>query len=316
MINKSKKKILITGGAGFIGSLLATRLVFLGHYVTVVDKFLFKKNSLDHLMIYENFNLVKGDIRNKKMVKNIVKDKDIVIPLAALVGAPLCEKNKKLAIETNLNSISYLVSCLKKRQKIIYPTTNSGYGVGKKNKYCDENSELNPISLYGRTKVEAEKIILKHKNSVCFRLATVFGTSFRMRTDLLVNNLTLIAMKERKLTMFEPKFRRNYVHIADVISAFIFTIDNFSKMKGEVFNFGLSSANLTKLSLAQKIKKLVKKVKIIIIHNKKDPDQRDYFVSNKKIEKLGFKAQIPLEKGILELINYYKNNSSKIINNY
>ena len=185
-------------------------------------------------MIYENFNLVKGDIRNKKMVKNIVKDKDIVIPLAALVGAPLCEKNKKLAIETNLNSISYLVSCLKKRQKIIYPTTNSGYGVGKKNKYCDENSELNPISLYGRTKVEAEKIILKHKNSVCFRLATVFGTSFRMRTDLLVNNLTLIAMKERKLTMFEPKFRRNYVHIADVISAFIFTIDNFSKMKGEV----------------------------------------------------------------------------------
>ena len=193
-----------------------------------------------------------------------------------------------------------------KKNKLIYLTTNSGYGIGEKNKYCNENSPLKPISLYGKTKCDGEILIKKEiKNYVCFRLATVFGFSHRMRSDLLVNNFVHTAIKKRKLTLFEPHFRRNFIHVRDVVRAIIFTIDNFSKIKNNVYNLGLSSANISKLMLAKKIKKHIKNLKIKIISNRKDPDKRDYFVSNKKIERKGFKATISLEKGIKELIEVF-----------
>ena len=199
---------------------------------------------------------------------------------------------------------------------MIYPNTNSGYGIGKKNNFCDEKSPLNPISLYGKTKVDAEKIILKHKNSIVFRLATVFGYSFRMRTDLLVNFLVNKAVVDGEIKLFEPHFRRNYIHVLDVANAFIFAIKNFSKMKGNIYNVGLSTANLTKLELARLIKKYVSGTKIKIIKNRKDPDKRDYFVSNKKIENLCFKATTSLDDGISELIKIFSYSTLKIKNNY
>ena len=313
---KAKRKVLVTGGAGYIGSMLCTKLVETGYNVTVLDNLSFSKNSLSHLLICKNFNLVIGDVANKNLYKKLIKKADIIIPLAALVGAPLCEKYKRKAISTNLESIKFLIKNLSKKQKILYPTTNSGYGIGKKNKFCTEESKLNPISLYGKTKVEAEKEILNFKNSICFRLATVFGFSYRMRSDLLVNNFVETAIKKRKLILFEPNFRRNYIHIKDVVDAFIFAINNFNKMKNNTYNLGLTSANLTKLQLAKKIKKNIKILKIKIIDNKKDPDQRDYFVSNKKIEKMGFFPKYKIEQGIKELALFFKVNKNKILNNY
>ena len=308
------EKILITGGAGYVGSMLATKLIEKGYKVTVIDNLRFSKNSLDHLFIYRNFKFIYGDVRNKNLIKKNIKKHNIIIPLAALVGAPLCEKYKKEAKEINFESIKYMLKIVNKKQKIIFPTTNSGYGIGQKEKYCDENSPLNPISFYGKTKAEAEKIVLEFENSICFRLATIFGYSYRMRTDLLVNNFVYKALKFKKLKLYEPHFRRNYIHIIDVVRAFIFAIKNFNKLKSNTYNLGLSSANLTKLMLAKKIKKQFKEVKISIIRNRKDPDQRDYFVSNKKIEKKGFKPIISLEEGIAELLNVLRF-EKKIINN-
>ena len=309
------EKILITGGAGYIGSMLVTKLIEKGYRVTVIDTLQFSKNSLNHLFVHKNFNFIYGDVRNKNLIKKNIEKHNIIIPLAALVGAPLCEKYKKEAKEINFESIKYMLKIVNKKQKIIFPTTNSGYGIGQKEKYCDENSPLNPISFYGKTKTEAEKIVLEFENSICFRLATIFGYSYRMRTDLLVNNFVYKALKFKKLKLYEPHFRRNYIHIIDVVRAFIFAIKNFNKLKSNTYNLGLSSANLTKLMLAKKIKKQFKEVKISVIRNRKDPDQRDYFVSNKKIEKKGFKPIISLEEGIAELLNVLRF-EKKIINNY
>ena len=311
------KKILITGGAGYIGSKLATKLLNNGYEVTVLDVLKFSSKSLNHLFSNKKFYFIKGDVRNKKLMNQLVKKNEFIIPLAALVGAPLCEKYRKEALDVNLNSIKYLMKLIiKKNKKIIYLTTNSGYGVGEKNKYCDENSPLKPISLYGRTKVNAEKIVMKYKNSVGFRLATVFGYSYRMRTDLLVNNFVFKSLNEKKLTLYEPNFRRNYIHVDDVVDGIIYTINNFKRLKSNVYNLGLSSANLTKHMLAKKIKSKIKSLRIKIVKNKKDPDQRDYFVSNKKIEKKGFKAKVSIEKGISELIKVFSYSKEKIINNY
>jgi len=311
------KKILITGGAGYIGSKLATKLVSIGYEVTVIDILKFSSKSLNHLFTNKNFHFIKGDVRNKKLIKKLIVKSEFIIPLAALVGAPLCEKYKSEAIAVNLNSIKYLLAeASKKQKKIIYLTTNSGYGVGEKNKHCDETSPLRPISLYGRTKVESEKIVMNYENSIAFRLATVFGYSYRMRTDLLVNNFVFKSLQERKLTLFEPHFRRNYIHVNDVVDGILFSIKNFNKLKSNIYNLGLSSANLTKYMLAKKIKKQLKFLKINIIHNKKDLDQRDYYVSNKKIEKKGFKAKTSIDSGIRELINVFSYSKEKIINNY
>ena len=310
------KKILITGGAGYIGSMLCTKLINFGYQVTVVDLLKYNKSSLNHLYFYKNFKLIVGDIRNKKLMKKLIKKNDFIIPLAGLVGAPLCDKYKKDAISTNLKSIKTLRKIVTSKNKIIFLTSNSGYGIGEKNKLCTEESPLKPISLYGKTKCEAESEILKTKNYVCFRLATVFGQSYRMRSDLLVNNFVFNAVKSKKLTIFEPHFRRNFIHVKDVVNAVIFTIKNFSKLRSNVYNLGLSTANITKIMLAKKIKKQYKKLKITIVKNKSDPDKRDYFVSNQKIEKKGFKAKISLDNGIKELIQIFKNNKNKIINNY
>ena len=311
------KKILITGGAGYIGSMLSTKLLSLGYQVTVVDLLKYDKGSLNHLYFHKNFKLIVDDVRKKNLMKKLVKKNDFIIPLAALVGAPLCEKFKKDAVSTNLGTIKTLCEIVTKKNKIIYLTTNSGYGIGEKDKYCDEDSPLNPISLYGRTKCDGEDLVRdKINNHVCFRLATVFGHSYRMRSDLLVNNFVNTTIKKKKLTLFEPHFRRNFIHVRDVVNAIIFTMKNFNKLKSNVYNLGLSSANISKIMLAKKIQKQYKKLKIKIVKNRKDPDKRDYFVSNKKIERKGFKAKISLENGIKELLIYFKSNPDKIINNY
>ena len=309
------KSILITGVGGFIGSKLATKLLTLGYDVTGIDLLKYDSSSLNHLFLFSNFKFVKADITKEKIIKKFIRNKNFVIPLAALVGAPLCEKFKKEAIAVNVESIKLIIKHIKKNQNIIYPTTNSGYGIGEKG-FCTESSPLRPISLYGKTKVEAEKIIMKHKNAISFRLATVFGYSYRMRTDLLVNNFVYNSIKNRKLKIFEPHFRRNFVHIDDVVRAFLFAIDNFHNMKSNIYNLGLSSANISKIQLAKKIKKNIPGLKISTKINSKDPDKRDYFVSNKKIEKKGFKAIISLDSGIKELIKIFSNSRKNIINNY
>ena len=309
-------KILITGGGGYVGSMLTTILVNLGHHVSVIDLMKYDKGSLNHLYYHKNFKLIQKDIRDKKIMKKLIRQNEYIIPLAALVGAPLCDKNKKEAVSVNYDSIKSLVSLSTKKNKIIFLTTNSGYGVGEKNKFCDENSPLRPISLYGRTKCDAEKEVMKFKNCICFRLATVFGFSYRMRTDLLVNNFVYNAMQTKRLTIFEPHFRRNFIHIRDVVSAIVYSINNFKKLRSNVYNLGLSSANISKLMLAKKIRKQMKNLKVKIVKNKKDPDKRDYFVSNRKIEKKGFKAKILLETGIDELMTLFEVDNKKIINNY
>ena len=310
-------KILITGGAGYIGSMLCTRLLNLGHEVTVVDLLKYDKGSLNHLYFNKKFKLIVDDVRKKNLIKKLVKQNDFIIPLAALVGAPLCEKFKKDAISTNLGTIKTLCHVVTKKNKVIYLTTNSGYGIGEKDKFCDENSPLNPISLYGRTKCDGEDLVrAKIKNHVCFRLATVFGHSYRMRSDLLVNNFVNTTIKKKKLTLFEPHFRRNFIHVRDVVNAIEFTLKNFNKIKNDVYNLGLSSANISKIMLAKKIQMQYKKLKIKIVTNRKDPDKRDYFVSNRKIEKKGFKASISLDNGISELIQVFTNDKNKVINNY
>ena len=310
------KKILITGGAGYIGSMLTSKLVKLGYDVTVIDLLKYSTNSLSHLHLSKNFKLIVGDVRNKSLIRKEIKKNEFIIPLAALVGAPLCEKNKKEAVSVNLDSIKLLMNYISKKNKIIFLTSNSGYGVGKNNKFCDEKSPLNPISLYGTTKVKAEKIVIKFQNAICFRLATVFGYSYRMRTDLLVNNFVFNSIKKRELKLFEPHFRRNFIHVKDVVDAIVYSIKNFNRLKSNIYNLGLSSANISKYMLAKKVKHKLKYLKIKIIKNKKDPDQRDYYVSNKKIEKKGFKAKIKIESGIDELINVFNNTKENIINNY
>jgi len=311
------KKILITGGAGYIGSMLSTRLLGLGHQVTVIDLLKYDKGSLNHLYFNKNFKLIVDDVRKKHLMKKLVRKNDFIIPLAALVGAPLCERFKKEAVSTNLGTIKTLCEIVTNKNKVIYLTTNSGYGIGEKDKYCDEESPLNPISLYGRTKCDGEDLVRnKINNHVCFRLATVFGHSYRMRSDLLVNNFVNTSIKKKKLTLFEPHFRRNFIHVRDVVNAIIFTMKNFNKLKSNVYNLGLSSANISKIMLAKKIQKQYKKLKIKIVKNRKDPDKRDYFVSNKKIEKKGFRASISLDEGISELIQIFSNDKNRIINNY
>jgi len=310
-----KFNILITGGAGYIGSMLSTKLIALGHSVTVIDVLKYDSRSLNHLFLNKNFNFFKHDIRDIKFIKKFIKKFDYVIPLAALVGAPLCEINKKEAKEVNLEAVKKLLGILNKKQRVIFTNSNSGYGIGQKNKFCDETSPLNPISLYGKTKVEAEKLVSSYKNSVSFRLATVFGYSYRMRTDLLLNNFVLLALRKKKLSLFESNFRRNFIHVSDVCDGIIYAIHNFNKLKGNVYNLGMSKANVTKLEIAEKIQKQIQGLKITFVKNKKDPDKRDYYVSNSKIEKKGFIAKISLDHGIKELIQVFKENKF-FVNNY
>jgi nucleoside-diphosphate-sugar epimerase len=307
--------ILVTGGAGYLGSVMVPELLKLGHKVTVLDTFMFGQNSLAEVCHLDNFNVVKGDARDKSLLKSLTKDKDIVIPLAALVGAPLCNRDLIGTTTTNRDAIQTLSDVLSKEQRVLMPITNSGYGVGQDGIYCTEETPLNPISTYGQTKVDAEKIILERENSMSFRLATVFGMSSRMRLDLLVNDFTYRAVNDGFIVIFEGHFKRNYIHIRDVANAFIHGIDNFDTMKGEAYNVGLSDANISKLELCEVIKKQVPNFTIMEAEIGKDPDQRNYIVSNDKIEATGFKPQFSLDMGIKELIKGYTIiNNSKFAN--
>ena len=298
--------ILVTGGAGYLGSVLVPELLRLGHKVTVLDNFMYGQNSLLECCVYENFDVVKGDARDEETLKTLLKNADYIIPLAALVGAPLCNRDKIGAKTTIVDAVASLVKLTSKEQRIIIPTTNSGYGVGQKGICCTETTPLKPISLYGKAKVEAEKIVLNRENSISFRLATVFGMSPRMRIDLLVNDFTYRAKKDRFVVIFEGHFKRNYIHIRDVTRAFIHAIDNFDKMKNEPYNVGLSDANLSKLELCAKIKEHIPDFVYLESPIGEDPDKRDYIVSNEKIEKTGFNPMYSLDMGIRELIKGYR----------
>jgi nucleoside-diphosphate-sugar epimerase len=298
-------KILVTGGAGYLGSILVPALLNEGYEVEVIDNFMFNQTSLMDVCANPKFSVVRGDVRDKELMKKLVKDKDIIIPLAALVGAPLCSRDKIGTITTNYEAIKMLCEITSKNQKIIFPTTNSGYGTTTGEIYCTEETPLNPISLYGKTKVDAEKVILDRGEAITFRLATVFGASPKMRIDLLVNNFVYKALFDRSIVIFEGHFKRNYIHIRDVARAFLHAIKNFEKMKNEAYNVGLSSANLSKLELAYKIKEYIPNLTIIEAEIGEDPDKRNYIVSNEKIEKTGFMPQYSLDDGIKELIKVY-----------
>ena len=298
-------KILVTGGSGYIGSILVPELIKLNHEVTVLDNFMYKQSSLNHLCVYKNFKIINGDIRDKNLIKSLLKTNDLIIPLAAIVGAPLCSKDPFSAQSINHDAIAEMIKDASKDQLIIMPTTNSAYGTGDKNNYCDENSILKPISKYAIDKVEIEKLLMARENSISYRLATVFGMSPRMRIDLLVNDFTYRAYHDSALIIFEGHFKRNYIHIRDVVNSFIHAINNMDQMKGEIYNVGLSDANLSKTELCHEIKKHLSNFTFVEEKIKKDPDQRNYIVSNEKIEKTGFLPEYSLSDGIKELIKGY-----------
>jgi nucleoside-diphosphate-sugar epimerase len=299
-------KVLITGGAGYLGSVLVEELLFDNYSVTVLDNFLYRQTSLLHLCHHQNLSIIKGDVRDKDLVKNLMNDADIIIPLSAIVGMPACKQNPKLAVEVNYEAIKFICANKKDKQLLLYPNTNSGYGIGENNIYCTEETKLNPVSLYGKTKVDAEKEVLSVKNSMVYRLATVFGTSSRMRTDLLVNEFVYKAWQDKYIVLYESHYKRNYVHIRDVAKAFIWAIEHWDKVNGEVFNLGLSNANLSKLELCLKIKEFLPEFHIDLAEISKDDDKRNYIVSNEKIESRGYKATISIEEGIVELLKAYQ----------
>ena len=299
-------KILITGGAGYIGSVLTVYLLQKNYHVTVIDNLYYNQDSLLAACQYPKFDFINGDARDEVLIKDILPTFDFIIPLACLVGAPLCDQKPTLAVSTNYGAIKLIDDLRSKDQRVIYPTTNSGYGIGAKDNFCTENTPLNPISLYGQTKVDTEKMLLDSGNAISLRLATVFGTSPRMRMDLLVNDFVYRALNDRVLVLFEEHFRRNYIHIQDVAMTFAHCIDNYDEIKNEPYNVGLSNANLTKRELAEKIKEHISELVIISSEIGEDPDKRDYIVSNEKLEKTGWKPNKNLDDGIIELIKCYR----------
>ena len=294
--------ILITGGAGYLGSILVPELLAAGHRVTVLDNFLYEQNSLAQPCAHPAFDVVNGDARSAEILKPLVAKADSVFPLAALVGAPRCDKDPIAATTTNRDAVAMLAKMMSAQQRIIMPTTNSGYGIGEQGKFCTEDSPLRPVSLYGRTKVEAEKIILERNNSISLRLATVFGMAPRMRVDLLVNDFVYRAVNDRFVVLFEAHCKRNYIHIRDVARAFIHAMENFESMKGRPYNVGLSEANLSKAELCERIKTHVPTFIYLEAPVGEDPDKRDYIVSNSRIESTGYRPVHTLDDGIRELI--------------
>lgn len=299
-------RILVTGGAGYVGSIVVPALLKEGHKVTILDNFMYNQSSLLDCCNNNGLEVICGDARNKDIVRRCLKDVDAILPLACLTGAPLCSKDPVSAEAVNLGAVKILVKLRSKDQIIIFPTTNSGYGIGQKGVFCTEKTPLRPITLYGKLKVEAEKILLDDGNAITLRLATAFGISPRMRLDLLVNDFTYRAVKDRYLVIFEGHFKRNYIHVRDVAKAFTHCLKNFKKMKDEPYNVGLSDANLSKLELCAEIKKQVPDFYFVEAKIGEDPDKRDYIVSNKRIESTGFKPDISIQNGIKELIRGYQ----------
>jgi nucleoside-diphosphate-sugar epimerase len=300
------KNILVTGGAGYIGSTLVPDLLSKNHKVTVVDNFMYKQTSLASSIKNRNFSLVFGDVRDEGLMKGLVSKADVIIPLAAIVGAPACDKDPVLAQTINKDSILWLLQKLSPAQQIIMPTTNSAYGSGDQNNFCDEKSPLNPLSLYARDKVVVEESLMQFENATSFRLATVFGISPRMRLDLLVNNFVYRAITDGFVIVFEGHFKRNYIHVDDVVQAFNLALDHNERFKGEIFNVGLSEANISKLELCKEIQKIVPSFTFLEAALGKDPDQRNYIVSNEKIESQGFSPKVNLRDGLSELVKGLK----------
>ena len=298
--------ILVTGGAGYLGSIMIPDLLFAGNYVTVIDNFMYKQTSLNHLCAHPHFDVVKGDVRVESDMLPLLKKADIIIPLAALVGAPLCKADPVGADTTNKVAIYNMMNHVSKEQVIIMPTTNSAYGSGDENNFCTEESPLNPISKYAIDKVEVEKRLMEHPNSISYRLATVFGMSPRMRIDLLVNDFVYRAVYDRFVVLFESHFKRNYIHVRDVSRAFLHAIGKYDKMKQNIYNVGLSDANVSKKELCELIKKEIPDFTIVDAPVGVDPDQRNYIVSNEKLESTNFVPTYSLERGIKELIKGYR----------
>ena len=294
--------LLVTGGAGYLGSTMVPDLLLAGHCVTVVDNFMFGQASLNHICYHPNFSVVKGDIRIASVMAPLLKKADVIIPLAALVGAPLCSQDPVGATTTNHDAIAMMLSMVSKQQIILMPTTNSAYGSGDENHYCTEESPLRPISHYAIEKVKVEKLLMEHDNAISFRLATVFGMSPRMRIDLLVNDFVYRAVYDRCVVLFEGSFKRNYIHVRDVSRVFQHALTHYEMMKGQIFNVGLSNANVSKKELCEVIQRHLPHFTFLDAPLGKDPDQRNYIVSNDKIESSGYKPETSLEMGIQELI--------------
>lgn len=307
--------ILVTGGAGYIGSTLVPDLLALGHKVTVLDNFMFRQPSLNHVCHYESLSIVNGDVRIKEVVTPLLKEADVIIPLAALVGAPLCNKDPVGATTTNHDAMIDMLTAISQEQLILMPTTNSAYGTGDQDNFCTELSELKPISQYAKEKVEIEKHLMDRRNSISFRLATVFGMSPRMRLDLLVNDFVYRAVNDRFVVLFEGSFKRNYIHVKDVSRVFQHALDNYEVMKGEIYNVGLTDANLSKSELCGEIKAQVRDFVYLEAPVGKDLDQRNYIVSNEKIESTGFGPRVSLRDGIKELIKGYKTIKNSLYGN-
>jgi len=309
------EKVLITGGAGYIGSILVPELLSAGYQVTVLDDFRHHMNTLALSCMSPGFDVMRGDCRDERVVRPLAEKADWVIPLAAMVGAPLCDRDPLAANSINRDAVKMLLGFLKPAQRVIFPVTNSGYGIGEAGKFCDENSPLRPISVYGRTKVEAEAAVMERGNAVSFRLATVFGFAPRMRIDLLVNDFTYRAVRDRAVVIFEGHFKRNYIHVRDVAYGFMHAMTNFDRMKNEVYNMGLSDANLSKIELAERIQKHLPMFTYLEAPIGDDPDKRDYIVSNAKLEATGWTPKVSLDQGIAELIKGYRMITNEVFSN-
>ena len=299
-------KILVTGAAGYIGSVLVPLLLKKGHEIVAIDNFMYKQTSLLECCYSDRFSLINGDVRNTALVEKYLKKVDAVLPLACLTGAPLCDKDPITARSVNFEAIKSILEKRSPNQIIIFPTTNSGYGIGEKSIQCTEDTPLRPVSLYGQLKVEIEKMILESGNSITFRFATVFGVSPRMRLDLLVNDFTYRAYYDRFIVLFEAHFKRNYLHVRDAAQAFVFGLENFEQMKNEAYNVGLSDANISKSELCKVIKTHIQNFYFSEADIGEDIDKRDYTVSNKKIESTGFKTEYSLSFGVQELIKGFQ----------
>jgi nucleoside-diphosphate-sugar epimerase len=299
-------KILITGGAGYLGSVLTPYLLNLGHHVTVLDTLIYGQAPLLDSCLNPNFEFVCGDARDERILRSLISQVDCIVPLAALVGAPACKKDAVGATTVNLGAVALISQIRSKEQLVIFPTTNSGYGIGQEGVPCTEDTPLCPISLYGTTKVEAEKLLLDSGDAVTFRLATVFGASPRMRLDLLVNDFVYRAVYDRAVVLFEAHFKRNYIHIRDVARVFAHGIDNYAAMKGKAYNVGLSDANFSKLELCERIQQHIPGFVFSESQIGEDPDKRNYIICNDRIERTGWKPTYSLDDRIVELIKAYQ----------
>ena len=299
-------QVLITGGAGYLGSIMTERLLDAGHRVTVVDSLLYQQNSLFHFCANPQFEFVAGDARDEELMRRLIKGADVIIPLAAVVGAPACDRDPWLARSVNVDAVRLIKQLRSPDQLVIYPNTNSGYGTQTGGGICTEETPMEPISVYGQTKVEAELEVLDAANTLTLRLATVFGTSPRMRLDLLVNHFTHEAVTSGYIVIFEKDFKRNYIHIRDVADCFVHCIDNADQMVGKPYNLGLDDANLSKEELAVKIQEYVPNFYLHFSEIGSDPDKRDYIVSNQRLKEAGFEATRTLDEGIPELLKAYR----------